>query len=155
MSLYSFTLRDIKGKPFDLSALKGKKVLLVNTASECGYTPQYRQLEELHQKYQDRLQVIAIPSNDFGGQEPGTAEEIQTFCSLIYGVSFPVLEKTVVKGPEAHPLFHWLSDKEKNKVNGVEPEWNFGKYLIDEKGELIRYFQPSVSPLDEQITGLI
>ncbi len=154
-NIYSFKIHSLDGKPFDLATLKGKKVLLVNTASECGYTPQLGLLEELHREYKDKLHVIGIPSNDFGGQEPGSAEEIWNFCTRNYGVSFPLMEKTVTKGPEAHPLFQWLTDKGKNGMNDVKPEWNFGKYLISEQGELIRYFAPAVSPFDEELTRLI
>lgn len=153
--LYSFQMNSLNGSPFDFSVFRGKKVLLVNTASACGYTPQYAQMEELSKLYPDRLQVVGIPSNDFGAQEPGTADEIMSFCQKNYGIGFPLLEKTITKGPEAHPLFVWLSDEEQNGVNGVKPQWNFGKYLINERGELMAYFAPPVSPLDEQITRLI
>ena len=154
-NLYSFRINTLEGKPFDLSSLRGRKVLLVNTASACGYTPQYSQLEELHRKWGNKLCVIGIPSNDFGAQEPGTAEEIRNFCDTRYGVTFPLMEKTVTLGDAAHPLFRWLSDKKENGVNEVKPQWNFGKYLVSETGDLMAYFSPAVSPFDEEITRLI
>ena len=140
--------------PFD--SLKGKKILLVNTASNCGYTPQYTELQQLYEQQQDHLLVIGFPANDFKEQEKGTDEEIAQFCQVNYGVTFPLAKKsTVVKGPDQHPVYQWLSHKDLNGWNDQEPVWNFSKYLIDEKGELTHFFEPSVSPLDPIVVDAI
>jgi glutathione peroxidase len=151
MSIYSIPVNDLEGKSFDLSQLKGKKILIVNTASHCGYTSQYEDLQKLHEQYGSKIAVLGFPSNDFGRQEPGNADEIRTFCTKNYGVSFPMFEKVVVKGEGKAPLYQWLTDKSKNGWNEQEPSWNFCKYLIDEKGELLAFYPSSVNPMDEKI----
>ncbi|MCU0360034.1 MAG: glutathione peroxidase [Bacteroidia bacterium] len=152
-SIYDFTLNTIDGKPISLSQFKGKKMLLVNVASQCGYTPQYKDLEALHKKYKDKLVVIGFPANNFGSQEPGSNAEISSFCQKNYGVSFLMMEKISVKGNDMHPLYKWLSTKEDNGVCNDAPGWNFCKYLIDEKGNVIQFFKSSVNPLSEDITS--
>jgi glutathione peroxidase len=127
-------------------------VLLVNTASNCGYTPQYAELQKLYQASKEELEIIAIPANDFKEQEKGTDEEIATFCSINYGVSFPIAKKgTVIKQPNQHPVFRWLSTKTLNGWNEKTPSWNFAKYLVNEEGVLTHYFEPAVSPLSEEV----
>jgi glutathione peroxidase len=150
-NVYDFPLTSIDGKSFSLKDFTGKKILLVNTASKCGYTPQYEALEALYKKYQDKLVVVGFPANNFGGQEPGTNEEVKDFCKKNYGVTFPLSEKVSVKGDDAAPLFKWLLSKEQN--GGIETaiKWNFTKFLIDEKGNLIANFPSSVKPMDEAI----
>lgn len=147
----SFDIRKADGTALDLSIYKGKKLLVVNTASECGYTPQYEELQQLHEQYGNKIQVLAFPANNFGGQEPGSDAQIQQFCSKNYGVTFPVLAKISVTGNDAHPLFQWLADPAQNGWNSNAPDWNFCKYLIDENGELIRFFNSSVSPVGKEI----
>lgn len=154
-NFYDFTLNDIDGNPVDFSAYKGKKLLIVNVASKCGYTPQYAELQELYEAYKDQITILAFPANNFGGQEPGTNEDIKTFCSENYGVTFPMFEKISVKGVDKHPLYRWLSDKNLNGWNNTEPSWNFCKYFINEKGELVKFFPSSVKPMDEEIIALI
>jgi len=154
-SIYDFSLKSIDGKTISLSEFKGKKMLLVNVASKCGYTPQYKDLEALHTKYKDKLVVIGFPANNFGGQEPGSNAEISTFCQKNYGVTFLMMEKISVKGDNMHPLYKWLSTKEDNGVCNDAPNWNFCKYLIDEKGTLIQFFKSGVNPLSEEITSKI
>lgn len=152
-SIYDFTLNSIDGKPVALSSFKGKKMLLVNVASQCGYTPQYKDLEALHNKYKDKLVVIGFPANNFGSQEPGSNAEISSFCQKNYGVTFLMMEKISVKGSDMHPLYKWLSTKEENGVCNEAPGWNFCKYLIDEKGNVMQFFKSSVNPLSEDITS--
>lgn len=153
---YSLTAITNSGQTFDFSALKGKKVLIVNTASDCGYTDQYAELEKLFQQYKDRLLVIGFPSNDFKEQEKGSDAEIAAFCKLNYGVSFPLMKKgPVKKAMEQQPVYQWLTDPAKNGWNSREPYWNFSKYLIDENGRLVNYFAPAISPLDKEITNII
>ncbi|SEI88264.1 glutathione peroxidase [Cyclobacterium xiamenense] len=152
---YDFTLNDIDGNPVDFSQYKGKKLLIVNVASKCGYTPQYAELQELYEAYKDDLTILAFPANNFGGQEPGTNEDIKTFCTENYGVSFPIFEKISVKGVDKHPLYRWLSDKNLNGWNSTEPSWNFCKYFVNEKGDLVKFFPSSVKPMDEEIIKLI
>lgn len=140
------------GKDFSFEKLKGKKVLLVNTASDCGYTPQYTELQKLYQHSKEDLEIIAFPANDFKEQEKGSDEEIATFCSRNYGVSFPIAEKSVVvKDANQHPVFQWLTDRSKNGWNEKLPSWNFAKYLVNEEGVLTHYFEPAVSPLSEEV----
>lgn len=152
---------ELKAKTLDgtgvinFADLKGKKVLIVNTASECGFTPQYDQLQKLSERFKDKLVVIGFPCNQFGGQEPGNAEYIQSFCSGRFGVTFPMAEKVEVKGDNQHIVYQWLTQKKYNKVEDVNVRWNFGKFLIDENGKFIQYFPSQVSPLDEKITSLI
>jgi len=149
---HDFKMTDIDGHEVDFSKYKGKKVLVVNVASKCGYTPQYAGLQELHEKHGDQLAILAFPANNFGGQEPGTEEDIKAFCTENYGVTFPMFEKISVKGVDKHPLYRWLSDKDMNGWNDQEPSWNFCKYLIDEEGKLVEFFPSAVSPMDEEIT---
>lgn len=151
MSVYTIPVNDLEGKPFDLSQLKGKKILIVNTASHCGYTSQYEDLQKLQDQYGDKITVLGFPSNDFGRQEPGNAEEIRSFCTKNYGVTFPMFEKVVVKGSNKAPLYQWLTDKSKNGWNDQEPAWNFSKYLLDENGNLLGFYPSSVNPMDDKI----
>ena len=134
---YNFKVKTLEGADFDFSSLKGKKVLIVNTASKCGFTPQYKDLEEVYENYQDDLVIIGFPANNFMNQEPGSATEIRDFCSKNYGVTFPMMEKISVKGDGIHPLYEWLTSKEKNGVMDSKVKWNFQKYLIDENGTLV------------------
>jgi glutathione peroxidase len=155
-SFYDFKVKDIDGKEFDLASLKGKKVLVVNTASKCGLTPQYEQLQEVFEKYGgDNFTIIGFPANNFMKQEPGTNEEIAEFCQKNYGVTFQMMEKISVKGDDMHPLYQWLTQKSKNGVLDSEIGWNFQKYLIDEKGNLVKMVAPKVKPNDEEILGWI
>ncbi len=155
-SFYDFKVKDIDGKDFDLASLKGKKVLVVNTASKCGLTPQYEQLQELYEKYGgNKFTIIGFPANNFANQEPGTNEEIEEFCQKNYGVAFTMMEKISVKGDDMHPLYQWLTQKSKNGVLDSEVTWNFQKYLIDEKGNLVQMVAPKVKPNDEQILSWI
>ena len=124
-------------------------------ASKCGYTPQYEDLQKLNEEYGDKITILGFPANNFGGQEPGTNEEIKKFCTGNYGVTFPMFEKISVKGVDKHPLYRWLTDKSMNGWNDQEPTWNFCKYFIDENGELKHFFQSSVNPFDEEILKLI
>jgi glutathione peroxidase len=135
-SFYDFKVKTLEGKEFDFSSLKGKKVMVVNTASKCGFTPQFKDLEELYEQYGQVLVIIGFPANNFMNQEPGSATEIRQFCTQNYGVTFPMMEKISVKGNDMHPLYKWLTSKEKNGVMDSEVKWNFQKYLIDEKGKL-------------------
>ncbi len=155
-SFYDFKVKDIDGKDFNLASLIGKKVLVVNTASKCGLTPQYEQLQEVYEKYGgDKFTIIGFPANNFANQEPGTNEEIEEFCQKNYGVAFTMMEKISVKGDDMHPLYQWLTQKSKNGVLDSEVGWNFQKYLIDEKGNLVKMVEPKVKPNDEQILGWI
>ena len=151
-SVYEFSsLTAIDGKKLDLSAYKGKKILIVNTASECGYTKQYAELQELSIKYKDKLVVIGFPANNFGGQEPGSNQEIASFCQKNYGVTFPLSEKISVKGDDIHPLFHYLTSAENPDFTG-EIKWNFEKFLIDEQGRLVHRFRSAITPLSAELT---
>lgn len=154
-SFYDFKLKAIDGKEIDFSTFKGKKVLIVNTASECGYTPQYAGLQELHEKHGDKVRIIGFPANNFGGQEPGTNTEIQGFCQKNYGVTFQMMEKISVKGSDASPLYTWLSSKDLNGWNNDAPNWNFCKYLIDENGKLLKFYTSPVKPMSEEITSVL
>jgi glutathione peroxidase len=146
---YSFTVKTNDGADFQLSELKGKKVMVVNVASKCGLTPQYEQLQALYEKYKDEnFTIIAFPANNFGAQEPGTDEEIMQFCSLNYGVTFPIMAKISVKGDDIAPLYQWLTSQSEE---GKEVQWNFQKYLIDENGKLFKVLKPSVLPNDEVV----
>jgi glutathione peroxidase len=155
VSLYNIPLKGIDGSDINLGDFAGKKILFVNVASKCGFTPQYEKLQELHEKYNDRLVVIGLPCNQFMNQEPGTSEEIVQFCKINYGVTFQLTEKINVKGPNQHPLYSWLTRKELNGVMDSEVKWNFQKYLVDEKGKLIDVFYSATSPLSKQITSLL
>jgi glutathione peroxidase len=155
-SFYDFTVKDINGKEFPLSQLKGKKVLVVNTASKCGNTPQYAGLEELYEKYgSDDFVIIGFPANNFANQEPGSNEEIATFCSVNYGVTFPMMSKISVKGDDQHPLYKWLTSKKENGVEDSKVTWNFQKYMIDEGGQLVGHIAPSVKPDNEKLVSWI
>ena len=143
------------GRVLQLSALRGKKVLLVNTASDCGYTSQYKDLQQLYEQYKDRLEVIGFPANDFKEQEKGTDEEIAAFCKSNYGVSFPLAKKTAVIGPGKNDVFRWLADKDRNGWNDQEPTWNFSKYLVSEEGVLLQYFDPGISPVSEEVIQMV
>lgn len=155
-SFHKITAVSIDGQNVSMSQYKGKKVLVVNVASKCGYTPQYADLQALQDKYKDKLVVLGFPSNEFMGQEPGSNQEIAQFCQKNYGVSFPLFEKTTVKkGKDQHPLYQWLTNKEANGWNEQDPSWNFCKYLIDEQGKLLKFYPSKVKPLDEQITSQI
>lgn len=154
-SIYDFKLMDINGQEVDFSQFKGKKLLLVNVASKCGYTPQYTDLQKLHEQYGEKVTIIGFPANNFGGQEPGSNEEIAEFCSTNYGVTFKMMDKVSVKGADKAPLYRWLSDKDMNGWNDKEPSWNFCKYFINEKGELVKFFPSSVKPMDKDILSLI
>jgi glutathione peroxidase len=154
-SIYDFKIKDLDGQEVDFSQYKGKKLLIVNVASKCGYTPQYEDLQKLNETYGKDVVILGFPANNFGGQEPGSNEEIKDFCSSKYGVSFTMFEKISVKGADKHPLYRWLSDKDLNGWNDKEPSWNFCKYFINEKGELVKFFPSSVKPMDDQIISLI
>ncbi|MFN5704481.1 MAG: glutathione peroxidase [bacterium] len=150
-SFYDFKMKSINGDIIDFSKYKGKKVLIVNTASECGYTKQYKDLEQLNKLHGDKVVIIGFPSNNFGGQEPGSNEEIASFCQKNYGVSFQMYEKVDVTGKNACDLYKWLSDKSLNGWNDQSPKWNFNKYLIDENGQLVKYFASNINPMSEEI----
>ncbi|MCK9168586.1 MAG: glutathione peroxidase [Bacteroidales bacterium] len=151
-SFYDFTVKTITGEPFPLNQLKGKKVMVVNTASKCGLTPQYEGLEALYKKYQDKnFVIIGFPANNFMHQEPGTNEEIAEFCSINYGVTFPMMEKISVKGDDMHPLYQWLTEKTQNGVEDSQIKWNFQKYLIDEKGQLVKVVAPQKKPDSDEV----
>lgn len=155
-TIYQFTVEDISGKPFDLSTLKGKKVMIVNTASKCGLTPQYKELEGLYQQYKDKdFIIIGFPANNFLGQEPGSNEEIASFCSINYGVSFPMMAKISVKGKEMHPLYQFLTQKAKNGVEDSKVQWNFQKYLIGRDGRLEKVIAPRTLPTSDEVTQWI
>lgn len=149
--LYDFKLKSIEGKEIDFSIYKGKKVLIVNTASECGYTPQYTALEELHQKHQDKVTIMGFPANNFGGQEPGENAAIATFCQRNFGVTFQLFQKSEVIGENQNPLYKWLTTKELNGWNKIAPSWNFCKYLVGENGELLKVYTPSINPMSEEL----
>lgn len=154
-SLYDIKINSLTGDPIDLSSFKGKKILFVNTASECGFTPQYKGLQQLHETYKDKLVVIGLPCNQFGNQEPGTASEIQTFCSSNYGVDFLMTEKIDVKGDNQHELYKWLTNKEINGNKSSSVKWNFQKYLIDEEGRFIDVFYSMTKPMSNKITNYL
>jgi glutathione peroxidase len=155
-SFHDFTVEDIAGNKFELARLKGKKVLVVNTASKCGLTPQYEQLQKLYDTYGgENFVIIGFPANNFREQEPGSNEEIAQFCQVNYGVTFPMMSKISVKGDDMHPLYQWLTQKSKNGVMDSEVAWNFQKYLIDENGKLVEMVAPKVKPDDEKIVSWI
>ena len=152
MSIYDFTVPSLDGGKIDFSQYKGKKVLIVNTASKCGYTPQYTELQELYDKYKDKLVIVGFPANNFGQQEPGTNQEIKEFCTKNYGVTFPMAEKVSVVGDDIHPVFKYLTEEAKKKGIDDPIKWNFTKFLLDEKGQLITVFPSKVKPMSEEIT---
>jgi glutathione peroxidase len=152
VSFYTLKSLSINGQEYDFAQVKGKKVLIVNTASNCGYTDQYDELQQLHEKFKEKLVILGFPSNDFKEQEKGTDEEIEQFCKVNYGVTFPLMKKSIVlKNDQQNSVFKWLTDPALNGWNGKQPSWNFGKYLINEGGMLTNYFDPSVSPLSEEV----
>ena len=150
-TIHGFKVESIDGGTIDFSKFKGKKILIVNTASKCGYTPQYDALEKLYEANKNKLVIVGFPANNFGGQEPGSNEEINAFCKKNYGVSFPMAEKVSVKGDDTHPLFKWLTSKSENGVIDAEIKWNFTKFLLDEKGQLLAVFPSKVNPLGDEI----
>jgi glutathione peroxidase len=152
-SIYDFKVKGLEGGSIDFSTFKGKKVLIVNTASKCGYTPQYAELQQLQDAYKDKLVVIGFPANNFGQQEPGTNAEIGEFCKKNYGVTFTMAEKVSVTGDDIHPLFKYLTE-EARKLGAEEPiiKWNFTKFLVDEKGKLVAVYRSKVKPMDVEIT---
>ena len=152
-SFYDFKVEGLEGGIIDFSKYKGKKILIVNTASKCGYTPQYEELQKLYDTYKDKLVIVGFPANNFGGQEPGTNTEIKEFCKKNYGVTFPMAAKISVKGDDIAPIYKYLTNKSENGVLDAEVKWNFGKFLLDEKGVLIQYFPSKVTPMSEEITG--
>ena len=155
-TIYQFKVEDLSGNEFDFSTLKGKKIIVVNTASKCGLTPQYKDLEAIYKQYKDKnLVVVGFPANNFMSQEPGSNKEIETFCQQNYGVSFPMMSKISVKGNDMHPLYKFLTEKSKNGLQDSEVEWNFQKYLINEKGELDKVVSPRVLPTDDEIVNWI
>lgn len=151
--IYDFQVEGLEGSTIDFSKFKGKKILIVNTASKCGYTRQYEGLQKLYDTYKDKLVIVGFPANNFGGQEPGTNTEIQEFCKKNYGVTFPMAAKVSVKGDDTAPIFKWLCNKSENGFIDAEIKWNFGKFLLDEKGNLIQYFPSKVEPMSEEITS--
>jgi glutathione peroxidase len=155
-TIYQFKVTDLTGNEFDFAKLKGKKVIVVNTASKCGLTPQYKELEALYEKYKDKgLVIVGFPANNFAGQEPGTNAEIATFCQQNYGVSFPMMGKISVKGDDMAPIYHFLTEKSKNGLEDSQVEWNFQKYLINEKGQLEKVVSPKTLPTDAEIVNWI
>lgn len=155
-SLHGLTVHLNNGEELNMGSLKGKKILIVNTASNCGYTGQYADLQKLSEKYKDCLEVIGFPANDFKEQERGTDQEIAEFCQRNYGVTFPLATKSsVVKGTQQNEIFKWLSTEDLNGWNDQEPTWNFFKYLVDEDGKLIKYFDTAVSPMNEEVITAI
>jgi glutathione peroxidase len=153
--LYDYSYTAMNGSAVKMSVYKGKKILIVNVASKCGFTPQYEALEKLATQFKDKLTVVGFPANNFMGQEPGTNEEIATFCSSTYGVTFPMAQKISVIGDDRHEIYKWLTDKRLNGWNDLAPKWNFYKYLIDENGELLQVFPSTTTPLSKDITNLL
>jgi glutathione peroxidase len=155
-SIHQFKVIDLNGKTFDFATLKGKKILVVNTASKCGYTRQYEQLEAIYKKYKDdNFVIVGFPANNFGSQEPGTNAEIATFCKVNYGVTFPMMSKISVKGSDMNEVYQFLTQKSKNGVKDSNVEWNFQKYLLNEKGELEQVYLSGVKPTDAKIVDWI
>ena len=154
-SIYDFEVDGLLGEKIDLADHKGKKILIVNTASECGFTPQYENLQKLYDKYKERLVIIGFPANNFGLQEPGSDEEIASFCQKNYGITFPMAAKISVKGDDMHPLYKWLTTKELNGYSDSKVKWNFQKYLIDESGNLVGVFSSRTDPLSDELTTAI
>lgn len=154
-SFYSFTVPSLDGQPVSMERFRGKKIVVLNVASKCGYTPQYADWEKFYREHQDRVVVLGFPCNDFLGQEPGSAQEIAEFCQKNYGVTFPMFEKVHVKGDAKAPIYRWLTDPQQNGWNSQEPTWNFCKYLLNEKGELTHFFGPKVKPESAEFLGAL
>ncbi len=154
-SIHSFNVKSIDGTALNLAKFKGKKILIVNTASKCGYTPQYEGLEKVYEQYKDKLVIIGFPCNQFGGQEPGSNEEIVDFCKKNYGVTFPLADKIDVKGDNTAPIYQWLTQKAKNGVLDASISWNFNKFLLDENGKMIAYFPSNVKPDSDAILSYL
>jgi len=151
-SIYDIKINALNGEEIELSTYKGKYILFVNVASECGFTGQYEDLEKLYETYKDNLMIIGVPCNQYGGQEPGTAAEIQTFCKVNYGVTFLLTEKVEVKGANQHPLYQWLTQQSKNGSSSSTVQWNFQKYLVSPEGKLLNYYYSATKPLSDKIT---
>jgi len=155
-TIYQFKVEDLSGKPFDFASLKGKKIMIVNTASKCGLTPQYKQLEALYKEYKAKgFVIVGFPANNFASQEPGSNTEIATFCQLNYGVTFPMMGKISVKGSDMHKVYQFLTQKSKNGLQDSEVQWNFQKYLLNEKGELVKVIEPKTLPTDPEVVNWI
>lgn len=155
-TMHDFTVKDISGNEYDLSQLKGKKVLVVNTASECGLTPQYEVLQEIYEEHGgDDFTIIGFPANNFGKQEPGSDDEIKTFCKKNYGVTFPMMSKISVKGDDKHELYKWLTEEQNNGKQDAEVTWNFQKFMIDEQGNWVDFVSPQESPASDKIINWI
>jgi glutathione peroxidase len=155
-SIYDYEVETIDGKKIKMSQFKGKRLLIVNTASECGLTPQYKNLQELYTQYGgEKFEIIGFPANNFGAQEPGSNEQIQGFCEKNYGVSFSMMAKVSVKGSDKAPIYQWLTLKALNGKQDVDIPWNFGKFLIDENGNWVKFVSPQTNPLDEEILGFL
>lgn len=150
-SIHQFTVKSIEGGTINFASFKGKKILIVNTASQCGYTPQYEGLQKLYETHKDKLVVVGFPANNFMGQEPGSDNEISEFCKARYGVTFPLASKISVKGSDMAPIYQWLTSKAKNGVLDASISWNFNKFLLDENGKMIAYFGSKVKPDSEEI----
>lgn len=155
-TIYDFKVTDLEGKVFDMAQLKGKKVMIVNTASECGFTPQYKELQELYMKYKDKnFVLIGFPANNFGGQEPGTSTDIRAFCTKNYGVTFPMMSKVSVKGDDIAPIYKWLQNKSENGMDDGTVKWNFHKFLIDENGKWVKSIGSKTKPESDEIINWI
>jgi len=152
MNIYDIEIKSLQNSPILFSDFKGKHILFVNVASKCGFTPQYKDLEELHNTHKDNLVVIGVPCNQFGSQEPGSSSEIEEFCEVNYGVSFLITEKIEVKGENQHPLYEWLTSKKLNNKKSSSVKWNFQKYIISPEGQLIDYYFSITKPLSSKIT---
>ncbi len=152
-SIYDFKVAGLDGDTIDFAQFKGKKILIVNTASKCGFTPQYEDLEKLYETYKDKLVIVGFPANNFFSQEPGSNETISEFCKKNYGVSFPMAAKISVKGKNIAPIYKWLCDKEENGVMDAKISWNFNKFLLDENGKIIAHFKSAVKPMSEEIVS--
>jgi len=150
-TIHRFKVKSIEGSTIDFASFKGKKILVVNTASECGYTPQYEDLQKLYDQYKSKLVIIGFPANNFGGQEPGSDTEIRAFCKARYGVTFPLASKVSVKGNDMAPIYKWLTSKSENGVLDASISWNFNKFLLDENGKMLAYFPSKVKPMSDEI----
>lgn len=155
-NIYQFKVKDLSGNEFDFASLKGKKIMIVNTASKCGLTPQYKDLEAIYEKYKSKnFTIVGFPANNFGKQEPGTDKEIESFCQLNYGVTFPMMSKISVKGSDMDKVYQFLTQKSLNGLQDSEVEWNFQKYLINENGELAKVIKPQTLPTDAEVVDWI